>query len=379
MHKVAIPIRTERHYYVQSAYGLSETKGDVGIEVEVEGNKFPKQSGLLPSTWKYVEDHSLRGYDNAEYILRKPVPFNKVEKVVTDLFTTLTEFGSILDDSNRTSVHVHLNCQTFYADRMATFAALFFSVEELLSAWAGEYRVGNLFCLRAKDAPAIVTKIRDIIRSGFRQHVSDGMHYAGFNAHSLAKFGSVEIRFLRGATEPQLIIDWVKMLERLYVLSGELKDPREVMNMFSYGGPINYLHEVFGDTFPILFKGIDISEDELRESLYQGIRLAQTIAYCYDWGTIDKTPIDNPFNRNVNKIETAIAAMAETSYTPSWSTSSFQLSPIYPTGQSSISNNLSNYLASLPTIGEETESEDEPEYTSEYDEDLDLILEDGDF
>src|SRR3546814_8561150 len=39
--------------------GLVPTDGDIGIEIEVEGNKFQKQT--VPSPWKYTKDGSLRG------------------------------------------------------------------------------------------------------------------------------------------------------------------------------------------------------------------------------------------------------------------------------------------------------------------------------
>src|SRR3546814_5069288 len=118
------------------------------------------------------------------------------------------ECGSVLEESNRTSVHVHLNVQEFHLNRLCSFMALYFSVEEILTAWCGENRIGNMFCLRAKDAYGIVTNIKRFLQDENRGATfSDGLHYSGLNAQALQIFVSVEIRSLRGATEPQIIID----------------------------------------------------------------------------------------------------------------------------------------------------------------------------
>jgi hypothetical protein len=55
--------------------GLKEKafqKGEVGIEIEVEGKNLPGVSHEPPpSPWVYKADHSLRGEENGEYVLKK--------------------------------------------------------------------------------------------------------------------------------------------------------------------------------------------------------------------------------------------------------------------------------------------------------------------
>src|SRR3546814_8609236 len=89
-----------------------------------------------------------------------------------------------------------LNVQRFHLNRLCSFFSLYFLVEELLTAWCGEHRVGNLFCLRAKDAPAIVSEIKKTLQNE-KIYFHAGMHYAGLNAGAITKFGSVEIQSLR--------------------------------------------------------------------------------------------------------------------------------------------------------------------------------------
>jgi hypothetical protein len=285
-------------YDIKTILKRRTTFGDVGIEIECEGNVFQKSNEKLGPYWCYHEDHSLRGADSAEYVLCEPIQFKEVPNALDFLWKVFEQTGTVLDDSNRTSVHVHLNVQKFCLNRLTAFAALWFSFEEILAEWAGEHRVGNLFCLRAKDAPAIINKLRKWIKSEGQAELTDGLHYAGFNVNALHKFGSVEIRFLRGCTDKQHILDWVAVLQRLYELSAEFPDPRDVIGAFSYGGPTGYFDEILGDVAKIVRGGIEMSEEQIRDSLYDGIRIAQDLCYCRDWSLYKPVEIrEDPFGR----------------------------------------------------------------------------------
>src|SRR5690606_37717057 len=156
---------------------------------------------LIPKAWCYHKDHSLRGDENAEYVLRKPRTFKEARGDVADLFEMFKKAESRLDESNRTSIHVHLNFQNLFLNNLASFLALWYSLEEILTEYCGDHRVGNLFCLRAKDAPALPLDAREFIASECQTNLDEFVHhYAGLNLSSLNKFGSVEIRTMRGLT-----------------------------------------------------------------------------------------------------------------------------------------------------------------------------------
>jgi hypothetical protein len=300
------------------------TKGDVGLEIEVEGNCFPKEEEIyddednctmdrdacIPREWRYVHDGSLRGQDNAEYVLEEPIPFDEVPQALRNLWDMFEGFGSKLDESNRTSVHVHLNATEFYLNQVCAFVALYVAVEEVLTAWCGDHRVGNLFCLRAKDAPAIISKARSFICTGNTAFLDDGLHYSGLNLHSLCKHGSIEIRSMRGVQDPQIIQTWVEILQRIYELSGEHFDPRSVCEMFSGGGSGPFLRYVLGRHTEQVVAECGMSEIEVYDSVRQGIRLAQRLCYAKDWGNfrpVNKEP--DPFGR---KNKQAVLSSPET-------------------------------------------------------------------
>lgn len=309
----------ERHT-LQGIFGTRKTLGKVGLEIEVEGNGFPKtfeddeegceESEFIPPQWRYTHDGSLRGFDNAEYVLVRPLEFEDVPKAVDDLWNMFKEYGSKLDESNRTSVHVHLNVQDFRLNRLCAFAGLWFCVEDLLVRWCGDHRVGNMFCLRASDAPVIVSKLRKLVVNGDVRGITndDGLHYAGFNTQALSKFGSIEIRTLRGATDPDVIKTWVSILERIYRISESFQDdPRSVCQMFSGRHYRDFIESILGPHTDTVLSDVDMDEDEIRRSVHQGVRIAQNICFCSTWEEYRETmpAKPDPFGRDFALISEA--------------------------------------------------------------------------
>lgn len=280
----------------------SRVDGEIGLEIEMEGNKFPKIPGSYPDGWTYCHDGSLRGNDNAEYVLTKPVKFSEVKPLVDKLYSCLKDYGTVLDESNRTSVHVHLNAQSFYLNRLCSFMAIYFCLEEVLTQWCGEHRVGNLFCLRAKDAPGLVNAVKEFIQNDgdSTKYLYDGLHYAGLNAHALSKFGSLEIRSLRGVSDPEVILQWVEVLRRIYELSAEYPDPRDFVAQFSATGPMGFFEKILGALAGVVKQGCGMSVDEIRSAMYAGVRIAQDLCYCRDWSLYKpEQPVLDPFGREV--------------------------------------------------------------------------------
>lgn len=281
-------------------------KGDVGLEIEMEGASLlhtEDEGDLVVKGWRYHVDGSLRGEENAEYVSDGPVKFEEVGPALDRLWGALSVNGARIDDSNRTSVHVHLNCQRMFLNQFTSFAACYFALEEILTEWCGDHRVGNLFCLRAKDAPGIISQLQKFILANGDYSFSDGLHYAAFNPQALNKFGSIEIRTMRGTPVKEEVLAWVKILQRIYEFGTSIDDPRDVVNMFSQGGPLRFFETVLGDHAEFLRKELGLGDAFIRDSLYVGIRLAQKLVYCRDWSkyeTVDLKP--DPFERDINSI-----------------------------------------------------------------------------
>ena len=292
----------ETGYPIAYIFDHRRTEGSVGIEVEVEGNKFPKHDDngnrhpIIPKEWDYHHDGSLRGKDNAEYVLRKPLSFEEVPQAVDNLWSMFNQYGSVLADSNRTSVHVHLNVQQFHLNRLTAFIALYVIVEELLTEWCGENRVGNLFCLRTKDAPYTLSLLKDFIISNGSVRFPQDFHYAGLNLHAISKFGSLEIRSLRGVQDADTLKLWVRVLQYMYDKSSEYNDPRNVIEGFSSTDPFDFFESIVGPEGHVLLEAIGWTSSQIRSSLLKGVRLAQDICYCREWSNYEpKAFTPHPF------------------------------------------------------------------------------------
>lgn len=306
----------QKDFTVADILGKSEKKGHVGIEIELEGLKF-NRTPVPP--WTYHADGSLRGQDNAEYVVDGVLDFDEVNKAVDDLWAMMKKDGTTLDESDRTSVHVHLNVLPFYQNRLTALMSLWFIFEEVLLNYCGESRVGNHFCLSGKDASAVVSSLKTLVSSEGAIIPRENFHYAAFNAHAIGKFGSVEIRTLRGVNEPGVIKQWVAILRRLYELSEQYVDPRSIVEEFSLRGPVGFFEHVFGAFTGEIVTGAKLSSEQIRDMLYDGMRNAQDISYSRDWTDFKPTVLaKDVFGRKAKKKafveEEAMAVMEE----PQW-------------------------------------------------------------
>jgi hypothetical protein len=224
---------------------------------------------------------------------------------------------SALDESNRTSVHVHLNVQEFHLNRLTSLMALYYTVENVITEWCGEHRVGNLFCLRGSDAPAIINTLRRFIKTNMQWQIREHHHYAALNANALHKFGSLEFRTLRGVTDPRIIKDWIGILRRLYDMSAEFPDPRIICQNFSAEGPLASSRSMMGEHSKIIRADVAWDNDQIRASLTDGIRMAQDLCYARDWSMFKGVEFKpDPFGRDPKKLLKRMQALGAQGVSP---------------------------------------------------------------
>lgn len=253
----------------------------IGVEIEVEGTNIPK---AIFQNWILHDDGSLRGTDNAEYVLREPMSRGKVEAALDYLEGQFRDAGTRLDrDSDRTSVHIHLNVQDRTWAEIMTFWTLWTIVEDLSYELCGPERRGNLFCLRVKDCEGLITSARINIESGSHPFQSQDYRYAGCNLTSIFKFGSLEFRGMHGTVDKTEILTWIDFLMLCLNASLVFDNPQEVVSKFSVVGVDNFLEEVLRLT-PGMIRILKANGD-WRGMLWEGMRLAQDIAWIVnDWG-----------------------------------------------------------------------------------------------
>lgn len=275
---------------IRELFGCAAKKGEVGLEIEVEGQGLIH--GPVRPFWGYHEDGSLRGPENAEYVLMQPIERKLVPNALENLFTALQKQGSKLrKNSPNTSVHVHLNFQDVSLKQTYTTICTWYILEEALMEYCGAERTGNVFCLRGSDAEAQLQRLASAIRYGRVGDLNDpdGLRYSALNYTSLAKFGSLEFRGLGGVYDPKEIQIWVDILTSLKDFSLRFSDPAELLMEFSRSGPEEFLRMALRDG---LWKHVETKDSG--KQLRRGMRLIQNVAYCVAWDKEEKKrPLDD--------------------------------------------------------------------------------------
>lgn len=260
--------------------------GDVGIEIEMEGENLPKRGTPL---WQVERDGSLRGEDNAEYVLRKPVPFADVGLALGEIAEELSD--SVLLPSTRTGVHVHVNVQQLDLVQLATFITLYLVVEDLLLEAAGEHRQSNLFCLKGCEAEYMVQQAAKFFETGDLGYIAtDNIRYSGINLAAINKYGSVEFRSLRTPSDVTDIGKWVRAFHNMKDLSVDhYSNPIDVLTGFSEFDGVLFLERVLPEYAKELMR-IDGWEVKLK----RGMRSAQDLAFSQDWTNVKAQEVDRP-------------------------------------------------------------------------------------
>ena len=246
-------------------------KGEIGIEVEVEGGPFPAGTA---NNWAVHEDGSLRG--GTEYVINRPV---KRENVLTSL-VTLQEFlgDTPLVFSYRTSVHVHVNVQDLTIAQWLSFISAFAIMEEALVDVVGPKRAGNKFCLRIIDADEPIEMLRRGLKAkSITDYMGNDVKYASMNIQATRTHGTLEFRAMEGNLDPARINDWAQLLLAIKDYAIKIDSPRDIIQAMSNMGPALWASEILPDDNQITTEFF--AQDNLVEKLYEGSRAIQMLAY----------------------------------------------------------------------------------------------------
>lgn len=261
-------------------------EGDVGLEIEVEGSNLPRTGEY----WNVEHDGSLRGegLDTAcEYVFRQPLTLKGTKKALTYLKKQYEKNEAVVNDSPRCGVHVHVNCQKLTIVQLYNFMTAYLIFEELLVNWCGPTRVGNLFCLRVKDAEYLLYSLVRALETGDyrRSFATDELRYASMNVKALATYGSLEFRAMRGTDDVSAIYQWAEVLVGLRENSQQFPNPIEMVVGSSMHGLSTLVEQLFGEHSDIIF-----SQEGWEQSAMDGVRRVQEVAYAADWEELSRLP-----------------------------------------------------------------------------------------
>lgn len=248
------------------------TKGDVGIEIEMEG---PRQfSHDIPlDRWLFTMDGSLRG-NSCEMVLPKPVSVEVAKERVEQLRQHLIKNKTPIEYSFRAGVHVHVNVQEMTLEQALRFSVLYYILEKTLLEWCGEDRDGNMFCLGIEHAEYPISLISDNLSTGSEENLvgnlsSDRLRYSALNWCAIPKYGSMEFRAL--STQPDLnnVDQWSELLVRLRDMSLKYESCADIFHDLSKYTVDQWLDIVLTDSLKEEIKSIPNVSHKIFDSMWR--------------------------------------------------------------------------------------------------------------
>ena len=253
--------------------------GDVGIEVEVEF-----KDGRVPTNiptvrnWYAKEDGSLRA--GREFVTRLPVKADGSLKTkrLGPLFDAIGSL--IVDDSPRTSCHVHVNALRLTPIEVCNAMVLYWLVENVLYDVCGDERKRNGYSARLIDNPNYINQIIELVKtckmftsSTYRGEIS---RYSSMNLAALNEHGSIEYRGMYGNYNTDSLANWVFTLNHIQnVMSKKFSDPLQIMDKYISSSNVpKFLQNIIGP----FITDLDFSDKKLDLCEQNAITIA---GFCY--------------------------------------------------------------------------------------------------
>lgn len=234
--------------FISKAFHHKFVDGEVGIEIEVEGTNLPTRI----KGWDVKQDGSLRG-ESYEYVLTNPIRRDEVVKYLNRIGTEYAMNESRVYDTGRAGIHIHLNMNDYTITQTFNTILLYYLFEDCLVHWCGKARVGNLFCLRLKDAEGLSYFIEEALTNNLQVLNTDSIRYASLNMKSLSRFGSLEFRAMKSTAVSDDISEWISMLLTVKDAALKFKSPLDIYNKFyELGG--DYIADVVWESHSDMFK-----------------------------------------------------------------------------------------------------------------------------
>lgn len=277
--------------------------GDLGIEIEVEGENLPTAGYLdgvsTPSGvgWSVHADGSLRG--GLEYTLNGTCKEDEVEELVNGLFGVFKTRNAKINLSNRCSLHVHYNVGGLKVNEITSIIALWTVFEEPLLRWWGDLRYKNHYCLSSKDESANVEAWEYFLRTGLLPE-GNNLRYTALNLVAIRKYGSLEFRGGGGVDEPARANTWIRFLWRLAEYAkNNYPNPQQIAYDISERGPAEILRDICGEEFLGFYDQIVTTVPDFTACCAESFYNFQPVILGFPWDEwlpeISKEYIPNPF------------------------------------------------------------------------------------
>lgn len=224
---------------------LYPTPGRFGVEIEMEMSRYIDEEDI-GEVWRIEDDGSLRGV-SCELVLKAPANKIRTKNHLKRLEISLKAKNIKINPTIRAGVHIHTNFQEHTIGEVFKFLVVYYTLEVPLIRSAGDWREGNLFCLRARDAVGTVQALTNAVKKESMIGLStDELRYTAMNFQSLFHYGSLEFRALGTPKNVSSICPWLDILDNIRKYAVNLDTVWDIPSKCSGLGPRQWAEQVLG-------------------------------------------------------------------------------------------------------------------------------------
>lgn len=183
-----------------------------GVELEIESvNREVNWRNYNPII-EMKEDHSLR--NNGKEFITPPLDLKTTLSLFENVHESVSFYKKDEKFSERTSIHVHVNCQNMELEHVRQAILLYALYEECFFSMVEPSRRDNIHCVPLTD-----TYLPSYFRQNLTTMVSRWSKYTALNILPLKTLGTMEFRHMQGHDDTELLRDWLLCIENLLSLA----------------------------------------------------------------------------------------------------------------------------------------------------------------
>lgn len=191
---------------------LAPVKGFVcGVEHEIEN--VSTYDNLNTQYFHVESDHSLR--NNGVEFISNPLSFESQLSAFDNLHGTIkyqSSGGGVKSAfTDRTSVHVHVNCLDLSAEAAKSLALWYALFEPVFFTFVDKKRSNSIYCV-----PLDQTLLPSSYDKSLHKLVGMWSKYTAFNLLPLKTQGTIEFRHMHGTNDKELFKEWLTAIKQLW-------------------------------------------------------------------------------------------------------------------------------------------------------------------